>query len=209
MAKRIKLKAINIYEIKNYLNKEKPLPIYYFYGKDNFAKEAVVKIVVDYYSELVSSDFDRETIDCSKNTTIDQIVSLASSYPFGGEKKIVIIKNFELIKNKKEFLEYIKSPSDFTILIIVDNSELLYETVLYKELNQNKFIFHAAGLTGSSWNNWIISRAKELKLKISGANSQLLLELVGENKSLLLRQLEKFADYLGEDKEISKELITE
>jgi DNA polymerase-3 subunit delta len=209
MAKRKKLNAINIYDIKKYLNKEKPLPIYYFFGKDNFAKDAVVKMVLDNYSGLVLSDFDRETIECSKNTTIDQIVSLASAFPFGGEKKIVVVKNFEQIKNKKTFLSYVQSPSDFTILVILDNSETLYETELSRELNNNRYIFQAAGLSGRNWNDWIISRARELKLKISGINSQLLLELVGEDKSLLLRQLEKFADYLGEDKEITKELITE
>ncbi len=209
MAKRKKLNALNIYEINKYLNKENPLPIYYFFGKDNFAKDAVVKIVLKNYSDFISSDFDSEVIDCSKNTTIDQIISLASAFPFGGDKKIVVVKNFDQIKNKKALLQYVKSPSDFTILVILDNSEVLYETELNNELNSHKYIFHAAGLSGSSWNDWIISRARELKLKISGINSQLLLELVGENKSLLLRQLEKFADYLGEDKEITKELITE
>ncbi len=206
---RRKLKAQNIYEIKNYLNKDNPLPIYYFYGPDEFAKSAVLKLIEENYSHLVLSEFDKDVISCSKSTTAEQIISVASAFPFGGEKKFIIVKDFNQIKNKKPFLSYVKSPSDFTIMIILDASETLYETELLKELSARKYVFQAAGLKGSDWNSWIISRAREMKLSISGSNAQLLLEIVGENKSLLLRQLEKFADFLGEGKEITADLIKE
>lgn len=208
MAKR-KLKAQNIYNVSNFTDKNNPLPIYYLYGPDAYAKNAVAKLLEEKLSPLIASEFDKEIVNCNKSTTVEQIVTLASSFPFGGGKKLIIIKNFNQIKVKKTFIDYVKSPSEFTVLIIIDNSETLYETELLKELVRMNYIFNASGLKGSDWNSWIVSRARELKIKISGANAQILLEVVGEDKSLLLRQLEKFADYLGEGGEVDKNLITE
>ena len=152
MAKK-KLQAQNIYDIKNYLNKDNPLPIYYLYGKDSFAKNAVMKLIEDNYSHLITSEFDKEIISCRKGTKIEQITTAASSFSFGGEKRLLIIKDFNLIKVKKSFLNYVKSPSDFTILVILDNSEILYETELLRELVEKKYIFNAGGLKGSDWNS--------------------------------------------------------
>ncbi len=190
------------------LLKKPPLPVYYFFGEDQFAIEKVVELIQKTYADLISSDFDKEIIHCEKSTRPEQILQAASSFPFGGGKKLVIVKQFDLIKDKTQFTDYIKSPQDSTILILLDNRKSFgLSKEPYKTLTAKGYIFEARQLKGAEWYAWVKSRARELKISIDDENAQRLLEIVGTEKQLLMRQLEKFRDYLGEGGTVTKEIV--
>jgi DNA polymerase III delta subunit len=65
---------------------------------------------------LLLSEFDKETI-YSEDRSINDILSLASSFPFGSEKKLIIVKEAEKIKDKKPLKDYAASPAEFTVLL--------------------------------------------------------------------------------------------
>ena len=190
------------------LLKNEPLPIYYFFGEDNFAIEKAVELIKKTYSDLLTSDFDNETLHATKATNLTEILMNASSFPFGSEKKLVVVKKFNLVKEKKKLTEYIEAPTFSTILILLDESTRLNaNSEPYKTLASKGYLFEAKKISGSQLIGWIKARAKELKIFIDNENAQRLLEIVGEEKQLLMRQIEKLRDYLGEGKTVSAENI--
>lgn len=197
----------SIYNLKNYLPPEKELPVYFFFGEDTYTISQSVEAVSQSFSDAVESDFDRMVMDASREMTVAQIIDAASAFPFGGGKKVLIVKNFEKISEKKSLAEYVNNPAEFTVMIItqigkkVDNRREPFHS-----LTQKGYLFEAHEQRGADLNFWVLRKAREIGLKISQENSQALVDIIGEHKSLLEMNLQKLYDYCGEN-EVTAENI--
>jgi DNA polymerase-3 subunit delta len=72
---------------------------------------------------------------------------------------------------------------------------------------QNYFIFEAKELKGNSLINWLIEYSSKNKRTLTAENAQILVDIVGENRSLLEAQLEKIFTFLADENEITLEAI--
>lgn len=207
MAKQ-EIQAESIYNLSNYISEDKIAPIYFFFGEDSFTISKAVKLVSDISGKMVASEFDRQVIDVTKETTISQIIDEASAFPFGGSKKIVIVKNFENIGERKSLANYVNDPADFTILIISQAGKKLdLSKEPYASLHKKQYIFHAKELRGSELNSWIVRESKKMGMVITADNAMALIDMIGENKALLEMNLLKFTNYVAEGEEITPETI--
>jgi len=114
----------SIVEVTKYLSEGKYLPIYFFCGEDNYSLDLAVKTVEKSLAPQILSDFDKEVINAEKNQNLSQILDLAFSFPLGGGKKLIILKNFDKISDKKVLKAYIENPPDFTILLITQPGKI-------------------------------------------------------------------------------------
>ncbi|PJA95736.1 MAG: DNA polymerase III subunit delta [Ignavibacteriales bacterium CG_4_9_14_3_um_filter_34_10] len=198
----------SIYNINKYLKKENLLPVYFLFGEDEFTISNAVSLIKKTLSEFILSDFDMEDIELQKSSDINQIVDLAYSFPFSGGKKLITLKNFELLNDKKNFIEYIQNPSEFTFLVITQKGKKIdMREKLNKVLIEKKYLFEARDLNRNELTSWTVSRAAKLNLKINRQNAESLIDFVGEDKSLLEMNLTKFSSFLSENQEITIELI--
>jgi DNA polymerase-3 subunit delta len=205
MAKK-ELPSIN--ELSKYLTGDKLLPVFFLCGEDGFSIDAAVEAIQKAADPLIQSDFDREIINAEKSQNISQILDLAYSFPFGGCKKIIIVKNFERLNDKKELSSYINNPPEFTILVITYPEKLKDASrEPYSLLLEKKYLFEARNETGNELVGWVLRKTKKLKFDLSEDNARALIEIVGEEKSLLDMQLQKLSDYAVDKKEISFEDI--
>lgn len=200
----------SIYSLVSELKKSELKPVYYLFGEDTFTINNAVKALAKKVEPFLSSDFDRETINLEKKSNIHELLDLAYAFPFGSDKKLIIAKNFENIKEKSLLIDYLNSPSESTILIITHFGKVNNEkSEPYKTLIKNKQIFHARELKGRDLQVWVMKRAHQLNYEISNEDVQVLIEIVGEDKSLIEMQLQKFKSFLGESKNITTEAIRE
>lgn len=202
-----KLKAPSILEINKQLKQKKLLPIYYLYGDDSYSLDSILESIEKFIQPFITSDFDKE-IFFGDNQTIANIISLASTFPFGSTKKMILVKQADKLKDKKELLPYIKSPADFTTLILLhENTIDNGNSEPFKTLLKNGYIFEAKEMKGKNLIEWLISEAEKSGKSLSYENAQLLVDIVGENRSLLEAQLEKIFLYLGSNNDISVDSI--
>ena len=115
-----KSKAPSILEALPEIKKRKFKPVYYFFGEDSYSLSTVLNILEETFQPLLLSEFDKETI-YSVDRSINDILSLASSFPFGSEKKLIIVKEAEKIKDKKPLKDYAASPAEFTVIAFFHN----------------------------------------------------------------------------------------
>lgn len=202
-----KTKAQAIQEIQKQLKQKKILPVYYLFGEDTYSIETAHKAIEEYLNPFIASDFDKETYYGEKQTFAN-IIGLASTFPFGSEKKLITLRQTEKVKDKKELLTYLKTPADFSVIILLhEGSVSNLESEPYKTLFNQGYLFEARELKGNSLIEWIILTAEKNGKKISYENAQLLMDISGENRSSLEAQLEKIILYIGESKEITIESI--
>lgn len=200
----------SINEITKYLDENNLLPIYFIFGDDSFAIESALSFLQKKVEKLILSDFDREIINAEKSTELNSIIDLLYSFPFGGGKKLVTLKNYEIIKDKKPLIDYVNNYSSFSILVIVHNgaiskNELNKEP--YISLQKNNFLFEARVLKGEELVNWYVLHAKKNNFELSHENARTIIEIVGEEKSLLEMQLQKFITFSQGKKLSLNELI--
>ncbi len=197
----------SVYSFLSEFNNGNLAPVYFFFGEDSFTINSAIKLIEKKIAPFLTSDFDKEIITAEKKANINSLLDLAYAFPFGSKKKLLIVKNFENYNDKKNLTSYIQNPSESTVLVIVNNSKINVASEPYKTLLKQKFIFEAKELKGRELENWTIKRADKLNLKIDTESVKMLLEIVGEDKSLVEMQLQKFRSYIKNGNQITPEVI--
>jgi DNA polymerase-3 subunit delta len=205
-----KSKAPPIQEIEKQLKQKKLLPVYYLFGEDTYSVDITLEAIEKVVQPLITSDFDKEVL-YGENQNFANIIGLASAFPFGSEKKLIIIKQAEKLKDKKEkkeIITYFQSPAEFTVLVFIHEGTITNTTTEpYKTLANQGYLFEAKELKGKSLIEWLISTVEKSGKTISYDNAQLLTDISGENRNALESQLEKIFIYVGDNKEITIDSI--
>ena len=198
-----KVNIPSILEAPKTFIKDKFLPVYFFCGNDYYSVDAVIRELESAISPFIGSDFDKEIIYGDDKVNLSQLLSMASSFPFGSEKKFILFKEFDKVKDINSLTDYVRNPPAFTIIVFIYNGELQYpEKEPYKSLIKQKFIYEAKELKGENLIYWLIDIARKNGRQLSPENALLLTEISGGNRSLLEDQLEKIFIYLGTEKVI-------
>jgi DNA polymerase-3 subunit delta len=202
-----KSKAPSILEALAEIKKRKFKPVYYFFGEDSYNLSSTLHTLEETFKPLLLSEFDKETI-YSEDRSITDILGLAAAFPFGSEKKLIIVKEAEKIKDKKPLKDYASSPAEFTVLAFFHNGSITnLNSEPFKTLDANNFLYEAKELKGKNLVTWLINEAEEKGKKLSEENAQVLVDIVGESRNMLEDQLEKICVFLNKEKEITIESI--
>jgi DNA polymerase III subunit delta len=205
-----KSKAPAIQDIEKQLKQKKILPVYYLFGEDSYSVEIIFDAIEKAVQPFITSDFDKEVL-YGENQSFTNIIGLASTFPFGSEKKLIIVKQAEKLKEKKEkkeIVSYFESPADFTVLVFLHEGTITNTaSEPYKTLADKGFLFETKELKGKSLIDWLISAVEKNGKTISYDNAQLLTDISGENRNTLESQLEKIFIYIGDTKEITIDSI--
>jgi DNA polymerase-3 subunit delta len=201
-----KSKAPSILEAVGEIKKRKFRPVYYFFGEDSYNLSFALHTLEESFKPLILSEFDKETI-YSEDRSINDIIGLATAFPFGSEKKLIIVKETEKIRDKKPLRDYANSPAEFTVLVFFHNGSITnIGTQPFKTLSENNFLYEAKELKGKNLIDWLINLAEEKGKVLSEENAQVMVDIVGENRSMLEVQMEKLFVFLDK-KEITIESI--
>ncbi len=202
-----KIPVPSITEAIKSLRSKKFLPVYFLFGEDEFGIEDALRTIEETIFPSITSDFDKEIIYGEDKDAVSLINNI-SAFPFGSEKKIVVLKEFDKLKDRKKLSSYLKSPADFSILVLVQNGAVSsMDTEPYKTLLQNKFAFEAKELKGKHLIDWLTDFVGGSGREISYDNAQALIDIVGESRSMIEAQLEKIFIYLGTEKKITLESV--
>lgn len=202
-----KTKFLSVFDIPKDIKTNGLKPIYYIFGEDTFSFDYAKEIIEKAVAPQLASEFDKETYYGSKNS-YSEIVSAASTFPFGDGKKFLIIKNAEKPKDKDKLAEYAESPSEFTVMLLLHEGGITKpDSEPYKTLIKLGEIFESKEMKGDALVEWVKTYVKENQRNISDENAQLLIDIVGENRSLIELQLEKIFLFLDDKKEVTLESI--
>lgn len=202
-----KTKFLSVFDIPKDIKTNGLKPIYYVFGEDTFSFDYAKSVIEKAVTPFLASEFDKETYYGSKNS-FTEILSAASTFPFGDGKKFLIVKNAEKPKDKDKLTEYAASPSEFTVILLLHEGSITKtDSEPYKTLNKLGEIFESKEMKGDALVEWVKSYVKENQRNISDENAQLLIDIVGENRSLIELQLEKIFLFLNDKKEVTLESI--
>ncbi len=197
---------MDIYQFTTSVTKDKRLPIYVFYGDEEFfihialtaIKNALLKD-----TDRALSLFEYEGDDTHGGVIFDEIRTLSF---FAGKMKLVIVeKADEFVEKNRELLEkYLLKPAKHTNLVLVC-SKWDKRTKLSTLTDKVGISIECKKLKEHLLAGWVITHAKFYKKTISTPAAQRLIDDVGNNLAILDKHLEKLSIYLGERTTISEQ----
>ena len=194
---------------------------YIFYGKEYYLIENAIKEIKSTLNEGMI-DFNLDVID-GKETTLDQLISSIETLPFMDDKKVVILKDFELLKGKKKnftdedekyFTDYVDNIPSTTTLVLVVYGDIDKRKSLIKKVSKNGVVFNCDKLSDMDLFKWVKKKFEINKVIIDNAQVMYFIDQEGyrdKNSEKTLSDLEneinKISSFVGKENKVTNDII--
>ena len=192
-------------------------PLYLLYGTESFIiNETKQKLVANVLTEE-EMDFNFSVYDLEE-TPVEQAIEDAETFPFIGEKKLVILDNPSFLTaekakdkvehNLKKLELYIQDPAPYSIVVFAGSYAKLDERKkITKLLKKNAEAIEAKKLNEPELKAWVREKVAESEVQIDEGAIDLLLALVGSDLMNLHSELDKLSLYVADSKRIDKGIV--
>lgn len=177
-------------------------PVYLLFGEEAFLKKS-------YKNRLKEAMVGDDTMNFhqfeGKGVDLKEIISLADTMPFFGERRLILIEDSGLFKGSgaEALVEYLPQMPDTTCLLFVesevDKRSRMYKKV--KELGYGADMVRQDARQLSSWAGGILAREGK---KITGHTMELFLSKTGDDMENIRMELDKLISYT-----LGREVITD
>ncbi|SER18380.1 DNA polymerase III, delta subunit [Gracilibacillus ureilyticus] len=197
------------------IKKGKISPVYYIYGTEIYMIEEIKQSL--YHNSMSEADRDTNvSIFDLEEVPIQEVVNDANTYPFFGEKKLIVAGNASFLKAKPPatdldhqpdvLTDYLINPAPYSILVIIAPFEKLDERKkVVKQLKK-----HATTIACEPLKEWNMNEALERiadnhHVKVEPDVVTYMINEIGTDLMILQSELEKMALYIGEGNTIRME----
>lgn len=194
---------------------------YLFYGREYYLIENAIKEIKSTLNEGMI-DFNLDIVD-GRETTLDQLISSIETLPFMDDRKIVILKDFELLKGKKKnfsdddekyFTDYIDNIPQSTILFLVVYGDVDKRKSLIKKISKNGVVFNCDKLSDMDLFKWVKKKFELNEVIIDNAQIMYFIEQEGyrdksSEKTLsdLENEINKISSFVGSNNKVTNDII--
>jgi DNA polymerase-3 subunit delta len=184
-------------------------PLYLFIGKEDFLVDECVNRII---AALVPSEMRGFNLDVmyGSKSEAKEVVAHASSYPMMGERRVVIVKEFEKLvagEAAKEAVEnYVQHLLPSTCLVLV-SGEPDFRKRPFTDLKKSATIISCDQLYDNQVPAWIEARVHAKQKEASPEACRMLQAYVGNSLRALDNEIDKLLIYTGDRKEITGEDI--
>jgi len=191
--------------------------LYLLYGNEHFLINEVKQKLMTNVLTAEETEFNLSTYDMEE-TPVELAIEDAETYPFMGEKKLVIVHNpiFLTGAKQKEKVEhdlkrlesYLLDPAPYTVMVFSGDYEKLDERKkITKLLKKNAEVLEAKRLNEGQLKAWINNRAAMYSTKIEEAAVDTMLHLAGSDLMVLNEELMKLSLYVSDTQRITQEVV--
>lgn len=190
--------------------------IYLVSGSEHYFFDETISILKNSLSK--EEEIDVLTFDLDE-VPVQYVLEEADTIPFFTDKKLIVVKNTSFLKateKGKEKIEHdikalekwLNHPTDTAILLFIAPYEKLDERKKITKLMKEKAVhLEAKPLEGNDLKVWIQAIVLSNNKSISVEAIQKLIDTVGHNLVQLQSEIQKMAIYLGEDLEITSDIV--
>lgn len=169
---------------------------YIVFGEQEFLVNRTIKKIEKKYNEIEYFDF--------KEDDLNSIIKSISSYSLFEQKKLIELKNFDLLlktdeeleKNKKssELISYLFNCNDNDIILIVLNKKISHNKI-YKKVYENGEIYENLQLSDDDWRKYIKQRFNKENIDITEDAIEELIVRVSKDLTKFENEFNKLINY--------------
>lgn len=180
------------------LEKGKIAPLYLLYGEEKFLIEEVLQRIEALAVDPASRDFNLCRFD-GKETSAPALLDTLQSYPFLGDKKLVVVKDFDSAPSAvlEQLEPYVSNPLSCTVLVLVAE-KIDRRRKFYQAFEANGVVTQFFSLFDNQVPVWVDRRVRGKGLTIDREAVTALVETVGNDLGRLEAAIQQLVTYLGE-----------
>ncbi|NIK73427.1 DNA polymerase-3 subunit delta [Thermonema lapsum] len=179
--------------------------MYLLHGEEDFFIDQVAQYFEHSFLPPEARDFNQSVL-YGKDISVGDIVNHARSFPMMYNRRLVLVKEFQAVKDLKEskslkLLErYAQAPLASTVLVLCHKGGFFEKTKpVYKVIEKQGVVVESKPLYDNQVPKWIEQYVQSKGAKIEPAAVQLLFEQVGNNLSRLSHEIDKILLNFQED----------
>ncbi|MBI5236328.1 MAG: DNA polymerase III subunit delta [Deltaproteobacteria bacterium] len=187
--------------------------VYYLCGPEDFLVE---KSLADIKAKALGAgngleSFNYQSFD-ARSSKPEEVISAAYTLPVFAEKRLVVVKTAESIKEAAYavYLDYLSSPSSSTALVFVSGAVKAEKTNRFlRALSDNGYFSVMNHLSGPALVDWVSKESRAQGKTISRQTAMKLISIVGTRLRDLKGELDKLALFVGDNKVIDDKDVEE
>lgn len=211
---------MNFEEFKLSVTKDKPRPVYLFYGEADFLKEEALKWYEDYLMKQTSDSLSVEVIQDAIG--LDELVENANTLPLFCSNKLIILKNVNYFTTKKgdngrktdnridekNFLSYLENPNPAAFIVLLAEGKPDSRKSIFQALHKGNMVLELNQLKGRDLLEWANRKFVGYQKKINSQALDYLITCVGTDLALLDHEISKLILFTGsEQQNITLEMV--
>ncbi|MCQ2200073.1 MAG: DNA polymerase III subunit delta [Paludibacteraceae bacterium] len=205
MAKKEGLKFADVYDE---LVKGAVKPIYLLHGEEPYFIDKISDYIEQNLVGEDAKDFDLKVIygsDC----TMGEVVIQAMSYPFCGDRNVVIVKEAQNLKGFDALTEYAKHPNPQSVLVLCYKYKKVDARKAYvnEVTKSGGVVFYSAKPYENELPKYIQNIVAELGHQIEPKATELLISYVGANLQSIENELKKVTNSLTSKTTVTYDMV--
>ena len=173
-------------------------PVYLLMGDEPYYPELVCQAVIDNCIDEFGKDFN-ETVCYGPDVTADRIVTEAREFPMMAERRLIVVKEAQLLKGVEDLAVYCSAPLDSTVLVLLfHKASPDRRKALYKAVQKTGVVLDSPALRDYEVPRWIEGHYSSRGLRIAPDAARLLAESTGVELSRIVVETDKLLKNLPE-----------
>ncbi len=197
---------MDVHELIKELLSPQHKAIYVISSEELFFIDKLVDTIQNQYLAKEFQEFNQSVI-YGKDSNAKSIVDLAHEFPFFGEKKLIIVKEAQEIKEWDPLVAYAKQPLFSTLLVVCFSRKPDGRSSWVKQIKEMGFFVEFKALSDYQLPAFVKSAIKELQIEMDEECQMLLMDSIGNDLSTIYNELEKLKLNIVKGQKVSKEDI--
>ena len=198
---------MNYKEIISSISNKDFHPIYFLMGEEPFYIDKISDYIAEKVLKAEEKEFNQSVL-YGKDVEVAQIISEAKQFPFGAEKRVIIVKEAQNIKNIEQLETYLDSPQPSTLLVICYKYKKIDKRKKFgKTLCKKALVFESKRFYDNQVSNWIAKYLNEKGYKIEEKANFMLAEFLGTELSNISNELDKLMLIVKKEEKITASIV--
>lgn len=173
-------------------------PVYYLMGEEPYYIDKVSDFLVQMLLSSEDRDFNLDIV-YGADVTIGQIIELAQAYPMMADRRVVLVREAQMLRSLDGLEQYVQHYTPSTVLVLCHKHGVLDKRkAVYKAIQQVGVIYESRRTQDYQLPSFITSYMKRCKAEIEPAAVHMLAEHVGNDLCRLSAEMDKLLIALPE-----------
>ena len=177
-------------------------PLYFLYGTERFLMEELQRFLIENALEPHERDFNLDIV-YGQEADASQVINLCSSFPAMAQRRVVIVRDFEQLKDNKRFTAYADQPNPTAVVLLLCSQKPNLSTQPYRALKSKAAAAEFKPLYDNQVPGWINNRLKLRGVRAEPAAIQRMSDFLGTDLQAIESEIEKLITYCGDKRDIT------
>lgn len=198
MAKVSKSTAEEYAVLKREIEAHRFSPVYVLMGEEPYYVDSLVELLENNVLSESERDFNR-TVFYGMDADVSDVVYTAMSYPVFSQRRLVVVRQAQMMKKQELLQSYFEAPLESTVLVLAySGSAMDKRKSIYKKALATGVVFESLPVRDYQMPSWISTYVKSEGYDIDPDAAELLAEHCGTELKIVTMELTKLMRLLPE-----------